>query len=220
MAKNLTTKEVQEQAGRTGALINGRVTHADYNTGLINPDIALVVYGYPAPQGSKKHIGGGRLVETSKALAPWRNAIRQEVKKAILAKGPDWDGPIEEPVLIEVVFTFPHSAASKKRGDMYYQNMPDLDKLQRAVGDAISPTPLKRGVTTGLSKADADKLKAEAKQYCILGDDSNIVAWHSKKVYEEATTDALKFPGVAIEVWRLSSLHKAQEQLREGKPLT
>ena len=217
--KALTTKEIQAIAGRSGAVLSGRVVHADYDTKMIDPEIAFVVFGAPAAQGSKKHIGGGRLVETSKALAPWREAIREQAKLAIIHKGEDWKGPINESVLIEVVFTFAHSAASKKRGDVYYQNTPDLDKLQRAVGDAISPVPLKPGVAKGLAPTAAQKLKDELKekanQYSILANDSCIVAWHGKKVYAESTSDALRFPGVSIEVWRMSALHEAMERLEQ-----
>lgn len=212
--KRVTTKEVQNQAGRKGAVVAGRVVHADYDTGLINPEIAFVVFGAPAAQGSKKHIGGGRLIEASPGLPAWRDAVREQAKLAIIHKGDDWNGPIEEPVLIEVVFTFAHTAASRKRGDVYYRNSPDLDKLQRAVGDAISPVPLKKGVAAGMPPAAAERLKEslreEARKYAVLANDSCIVAWHAKKVYAEASSDALRFPGVSIEVWRLSELHQAK----------
>lgn len=218
--KRVSTKDIQTQAGRKGAVVSGRVTHADYDTKLIDPDIAFVVFGAPAAQGSKKHIGGGRLVEASPGLPAWRDAIREQAKLAIIHKGDEWEGPITEPVLIEVVFTFAHTAASKKRGDVYYRNSPDLDKLQRAVGDAISPVPLKKGVGAGMSATAAERLKEslreEAKKYSILANDSCIVAWQAKKVYVEASTDALRFPGVSIEVWKLSKLHEATAR-KEGQ---
>lgn len=214
MPKKTMTAEVQKQAGRKGAVIDGRVIHADYDTRLIDPEIAFVVFGAPASQGSKKHVGRGRMVEADPGLGPWRDAIREQAKIAVLEKGSDWKGAIEEPVLIEVVFSFPHTAASLKRGDIYYRNAPDLDKLQRAVGDAISPVPLKKGVGSGLSKAAAetlkDQMRQEAKKFSILANDSCIVAWQAKKVYIEESSDALRYPGVSIEVWRLSALHQAK----------
>lgn len=213
--KRTTTKDIQTLAGRKGAVVSGRVVHADYDTDLIDPEIAFVVFGMPAAQGSKKHIGGGRLVEASPGLPAWRDAIREQAKLAIIQKGDEWKGAINEPVLIEVVFTFDHTAASRKRGDVYYQNTPDLDKLQRAVGDAISPVPLKKGTGAGLAPTAAatlkESLKEEAKRYTILANDSCIVAWQAKKVYVDSSSDALHFPGVSIEVWRLSTLHKAKE---------
>ena len=38
--------------------------------------ITFEVYGQPAPQGSKRHVGGGRMIESSKAVAPWREAVK------------------------------------------------------------------------------------------------------------------------------------------------
>ena len=39
-------------------------------------ELVVVVYGVPAPQGSKRHVGHGILVESSKKLRPWRDAVR------------------------------------------------------------------------------------------------------------------------------------------------
>ena len=36
--------------------------------------ITLTVRGLPAPQGSKRHIGRGVMVESSKRVKPWRDA--------------------------------------------------------------------------------------------------------------------------------------------------
>jgi hypothetical protein len=50
--------------------------------------LTFVVYGLPAPQGSKRSLGNGILVESSKAVRPWR----QDVKHAALACiPPGWD---------------------------------------------------------------------------------------------------------------------------------
>ena len=35
----------------------------------------VFIPGVPAPQGSKRHVGGGRLVESSKKVKPWRRAV-------------------------------------------------------------------------------------------------------------------------------------------------
>lgn len=216
--KKKTTAEIQEEAGRTGASIGGRVIHTDYDTNLILPAIAFAAFGMPAPQGSKKHVGNGRLVEVSTLLPAWKKAVRAEAHSAVLSRE-DWKGAINEPVLIQAVFTFPHSAASLKRGDVYYTNMPDLDKLQRAIGDAISPEPVKPKQVAGLApkakEVERARLKEVAREFAVLADDSCIVAWHSKKVYTNTTSDSLKFPGVAIEVWRMSDLNRATTALGE-----
>jgi len=35
----------------------------------------------PAPQGSKRHVGGGRLIEASKRCKPWRQAVAASAQK-------------------------------------------------------------------------------------------------------------------------------------------
>lgn len=213
MPTKTATSEVQKEAGSTGASINGRVIHADYDTRFIKPEVAFVTYGAPASQGSKKHVGRGKLVESDQGLHPWRDAVREQAKQTILHKGEEWSGPISDPVFIQVVFTFSHSKESKKRGDIYHKRTPDLDKLQRAIGDALSPTPVPLSVGKGLAPTKKAKLRAEAaakaKEFCILDNDSCIVGWDAKKVYAGMTTDALHYPGVSVEVWRMRDLHEA-----------
>ena len=53
------------------------------------------VLGTPAPQGSKRHVGGGRMVESSKLVGPWREAV----KAAVAAAYPGLE-PITGPVVI------------------------------------------------------------------------------------------------------------------------
>ena len=52
-----------------------------------------------APQGSKKHVGNGIMVETSKRLKSWRKQVNRRAKLIV-------DDIIEEPVEVEVVFWF------------------------------------------------------------------------------------------------------------------
>lgn len=89
------------------------------------------VPGVPAPQGSKRHVGGGRLIESSKKVAPWRAAVAA----ATLAHVPDH---LTGPITLEVVFVMPRPKAwGKNRQDPMVQQ-PDLDKLIRAVDDALT----------------------------------------------------------------------------------
>jgi len=53
-----------------------------------------------APQGSKKHVGNGIMIETSKRLKSWRKQVEMRAKLIV-------DDIIEEPVEVEVVFWFP-----------------------------------------------------------------------------------------------------------------
>lgn len=40
------------------------------------------VLGVPAAQGSKRHVGNGRMVESSKALHPWRDSVAAAARDA------------------------------------------------------------------------------------------------------------------------------------------
>lgn len=209
--KKLTTAQVQAQAGAGGATLTGYVPRLGVPVDTVLPDIAFVVYGMPTPQGSKKLVGGGRLVESAADLKPWRNAIATQAKKSIMVLGSTWAGAIDEPVMVGVTFTFPHSGASLKRGDIFHDITPDLDKLQRAVGDALSPTPLAPSVGQNYPPNARARIRAEAaktaKRWTVLADDSRIVSWYNpKKVYVGTTPDSLPHPGAVIEVWRMSRL--------------
>lgn len=88
------------------------------------------VYGSPAPQGSKRHVGGGRMIESSKNVTPWREAV----KAAVLAQrgvGPILVGPLL--VTVEFALAKPKSAAKNARP----AKRPDIDKLLRSTFDAL-----------------------------------------------------------------------------------
>lgn len=94
--------------------------------------VTFFVDGEPAPQGSKRHVGGGRMIEQSKALAPWRKAIIQEIRGLDLDPFPD--GPLHLTTRFHLtppktLYPEPH----KRK---------DLDKLIRAVGDALTQSGL------------------------------------------------------------------------------
>ena len=52
-----------------------------------------------APQGSKRHIGRGIMIESCKRVGSWKDAVRIEANKVV-------DKLIEEPVHIDLVFWF------------------------------------------------------------------------------------------------------------------
>ena len=63
-------------------------------------EIFIPVIGIPAPQGSKRHVGHGIMIENSKRVKPWR----QDVKEAALNH---YDGEvIDQAVEIEIIFMF------------------------------------------------------------------------------------------------------------------
>jgi len=91
--------------------------------------------GLPAPQGSKTHKGGGRMVESSKALKPWR----QDVRHAVLAEVmPALRKPVEGPVELELWLFMPRPKSHPKTKRTLPATQPDVDKLVRGVMDALT----------------------------------------------------------------------------------
>ena len=91
------------------------------------------VVGDPAPQGSKSAKGyrGGHvvLVESSKRVAPWRQAVTY----AAFGAGPCLDGPL----VVGMVFALRRPTSARKRDVAPYRT-PDLSKLARSTEDAIT----------------------------------------------------------------------------------
>ena len=92
--------------------------------------IAFPVRGIPAPQGSKRHVGGGILIESSKKVAPWRDAVRLAAVEEMNGVTP-FDGPLE----LRVTFTLVRPATVKRAMPHV---RPDLDKLVRSTMDALT----------------------------------------------------------------------------------
>jgi len=98
-------------------------------------EITFDVLGRPAPQGSKKSIGNNRFVESSKFLPAWRNAVRLAAENAVTING--WTrvgGPVE----LEVLFYLDRPSTITKTSRPYPIVPPDIDKLLRGVGDALT----------------------------------------------------------------------------------
>ena len=101
--------------------------------------IVVTVRGIPAPQGSKRHVGGGRMVESSRAVGPWREAVRAETQRVMSALGE----PLQGPLWVTLRFTLPrpkgHYGARGVRpsAPVWPATRPDLDKLARAALDGL-----------------------------------------------------------------------------------
>lgn len=119
-------------------------------------------YGDPAPQGSKRHIGNGRMIEASKKLKPWRAAVADAVFRSYVSTGDDRS--FTQPVIVTATFYLPKPIRPKFK--LWPATMPDLDKLQRSLGDALS-------IDAGL-----------------LADDGLIVWWNAQKVWAAVREDA------------------------------
>lgn len=139
-------------------------------------ELYFTAYGIPRPQGSKRHVGGGRLVEASN-VKPWRAAIADAVFKAMVQTSDE--RPFTEPVIVYATFFLPKPKTVKRDLPSV---PPDLDKLQRALGDALS-------VDTN-----------------ILEDDSLIVFWVASKVYVSNPADA----GVRVAIRKVTDQEIAE----------
>jgi len=119
-------------------------------------ELYFTAYGIPRPQGSKRHVGNGVMIEASD-VKPWRKAIANAVFEAWIRSGDD--RPFTGPVEVWATFYLPRPKTIKR---LLPSVAPDLDKLQRALGDALSID----------SKA--------------LADDSLIVRWNASKLYADS----------------------------------
>lgn len=105
---------------------------------LLAPIVEFFVPGKPAPQGSKRHVGRGILVESSKEVGPWRERIALAAHNAMAAAG---SAPLDKcAVLVDLGFVMPRPAAAPKRSTPPAIKRPDTDKLARAVLDALTHT--------------------------------------------------------------------------------
>jgi len=88
----------------------------------------FAVFGVPAPQGSKRHVGNGRMIEASKFLPAWRKAIETECQSL-------FEEPMDGALEVELWFYLPRPSSVSRD---YPTVMPDLDKLVRSVGDGLT----------------------------------------------------------------------------------
>lgn len=131
----------------------------------------IIVYGSPGPQGSKRHVGGGVMIESSKKVKPWR----QDVTAAGLAVR-NGASPLDGPLAVRMVFTLPKPASAPKRRRTYAMRKPDLSKLARSTEDALT---------------DAG----------VIADDARIVEYERlAKVFPGEDPEALEAPGVRIQI--------------------
>lgn len=103
--------------------------------------IVIHVSGTPAPQGSKTHVGGGRMIESSKKVKPWRRAVVAAAMPHTVKHGTQ-DGPLN--VTIEFSLRMPKSRPAKTRrhGWNWSTVPPDLDKLVRSTLDGLTESGL------------------------------------------------------------------------------
>lgn len=157
------------------------------------PLFSAIVYGEPAPQGSKQgfavtrgkkgakvYTGKVAMVESSKKVEPWRSAVASIAKprtRELAGPGREWE-LLDGPLVADMVFTMPPPQKMPK-GRQYPHVIPDLSKLLRSTEDALSKI--------------------------VWHDDARVVAYRRlAKVYAGfGDPDALTAaPGAVIRVWR------------------
>lgn len=89
------------------------------------------VLGTPKPQGSKRHIGRGVMIESCKALRPWRDSVAYAAREAMQRQG--WQ-TVSGAVGLTLAYGFRRPKTAKRS---YPTVKPDIDKLERAVLDAM-----------------------------------------------------------------------------------
>ena len=111
-----------------------------------------------APQGSKKHVGNGIMVDVCKRVGTWKKAVGREARKVVKEI-------IIQPVHIELVFWFCRPVAHLNAKGEPKQSAPkypnrrqgDIDKLCRSTLDALTLS--------------------------AIADDSQVVSLHARKYY-------------------------------------
>ena len=92
--------------------------------------LVIHVHGSPAPKGSLRHIGHGRLVEQVKGSAPWRAQVAAVATSAMSGRAP-FTGPVQVATIVMV----PH--LKKRRRWPITRSSGDIDKHARNILDAL-----------------------------------------------------------------------------------
>jgi crossover junction endodeoxyribonuclease RusA len=109
-------------------------------------ELTVTVAGKPAPQGSKARGRNGGLYDMSKGLEQWRRTVALTVRSHLPSAS--WpDDAIGGPAAVTVVFLMPRprdhyragkfAAVVKESAPLHPATRPDVDKLARAVLDAL-----------------------------------------------------------------------------------
>lgn len=138
--------------------------------------VAITVIGRPAPQGSKRHVGRGVMVESSQYTRPWRESVKEAVRAYRQRHGlVDYRFGQGVPLTVKVAFHFdrPKSAPKRRRVWPVTRSSGDVDKLLRSTLDAL--------VDAGL-----------------IWDDSQVVTVVGLKVHTDDADAVMAVPGAAI----------------------
>jgi len=96
--------------------------------------LTVTVPGKPVTQGSMKTINRRTFHDNERDLLPWRDGIAWHVRQEMAAQG--MNEPLEGPLTLVATFTLARPPSIPK-SRWAPDKKPDLDKLCRALGDAI-----------------------------------------------------------------------------------
>jgi len=159
-------------------------------------NISFTVHGVPVPQGSKRalvHRSTGRAVVIEQGGArhrDWRADVKAAAHEAMteyavrLDNGENWFLPRSGPVGVSICFTVPKPKSAPKTRRTWPDRRPDLDKLVRAVLDAITGE--------------------------VIADDAQVVTLYCGKVYPGDAMgglESLDQPGCSVKVWQIEADH-------------
>ncbi len=131
----------------------------------------LWVPGVPVTQGSKRHVGAGRMVEASRGLRDWRDTIAWHARAAHRGL------PLTGAVTVELGFWLPRPAHHHRPDGTLTPSAPrlpthkqDVDKLARAALDALTTAAvwLDDGQVVSLTVG---------KQYAVASDSPAAAYW-------------------------------------------
>ncbi|MDX3239753.1 RusA family crossover junction endodeoxyribonuclease [Streptomyces sp. ME03-5709C] len=152
------------------------------------PLLIITATGEAGPKGSKRHVGGGRIVESSAKVKPWEETVAWRAIEA-RTKVRGWR-PLLGAVELSMVFTLARPKSHYGTGRNSHLLLPsaparpdvrpDLDKYVRATQDALQTAK-------------------------IIRDDGQVVGY--RRLAKHYSTDHLRVPdvldtaGVVIRVW-------------------
>jgi crossover junction endodeoxyribonuclease RusA len=125
--------------------------------------LTFEVRAVPSPQGSKRHVGHGIMVESAgQKLKSWREAVRSEA--AVAMNHTNTLPLMLDPVAVTITFFLPRPKAHygakglKNNAPVTCAKRPDVDKLLRSTLDALTSAG-------------------------VYGDDSQVVSLTGTKMY-------------------------------------
>lgn len=95
-------------------------------------DIQFRVYGIPIAQGNHRVNRRGYIYDAAKGLDEWRTQVGWVARKHYRGD------PLTDPIEMRLFFFMPVPKSAPKRKKLWATKRPDLDKLTRAVTDALT----------------------------------------------------------------------------------